>query len=455
MAQQKKGAVTTGELSAAQIKHPIKAATLLYRAPGYILRGPIYLIFIIVMVSFFYSFWATKNIIVVAPLQLQRESSTIQAVGGGMVIDLLTEENAFIKAGDPIAVVQEQIRAVSSPEQEAIIRDINDTEDRLENSKKDYEFKLSQLEKDLHNFEETRDTNKANLNAQIKQTQEQLKVAKRGKRNYISKLKTSRKRYKVKTSLYKTRDITITEYESAKQEVDDLEKAVNDSESEIQTILLTLQTKKQNREKLDSPFAKEKLVEEIRKTKENRDRDNKKLKSKIAGLKNKLENANTLVRGVTYDANSAKYRATFDGVVTDIYVKRGEIITAGQPLVTVVKASAALVGQSYVANKDIGNLKFQQPVKIKFFAYPYQEYGIQKGNLIDIATKPGGIDGQESMYVVKIALKKETISKRGGKKKNLEIGLEGVAEIKTGEKRLIELVFAPVSKFFQNPEDEE
>ena len=38
--------------------------------------------------------------------------------------------------------------------------------------------------------------------------------------------------------------------------------------------------------------------------------------------------------------------------------------------------------------------------------------------------------------------------------KALEIGLEGVAEIKTGEKRFIELFFAPASRFFQGREEE-
>ena len=39
-----------------------------------------------------------------------REAVTIQAVGAGIVTYVMTEENARIASGDPIAVVQEQIR---------------------------------------------------------------------------------------------------------------------------------------------------------------------------------------------------------------------------------------------------------------------------------------------------------------------------------------------------------
>ena len=57
------------------------------------------------------------------------------------------------------------------------------------------------------------------------------------------------------------------------------------------------------------------------------------------------------------------------------------------------------------------------------------------------------------MYVVTVALSTEQIAKRGEKPKNLEIGLEGIAEIKTGSKRMIEMLFSPVSRFFEGGDD--
>lgn len=53
-----------------------------------------------------------------------------------------------------------------------------------------------------------------------------------------------------------------------------------------------------------------------------------------------------------------------------------------------------------------------------------------------------------------MALASESIRSRNGVEKPLEIGLEGLAEIKTGEKRFIEILFAPASKFFQPKEEE-
>jgi hypothetical protein len=56
--------------------------------------------------------------------------------------------------------------------------------------------------------------------------------------------------------------------------------------------------------------------------------------------------------------------------------------------------------------------------------------------------------------VVKVALDKETISQVHSKREQpLEIGLEGIGEIKVGEKRWIEILFKPVSRFFTQEEE--
>ena len=58
------------------------------------------------------------------------------------------------------------------------------------------------------------------------------------------------------------------------------------------------------------------------------------------------------------------------------------------------------------------------------------------------------------MYLITVALELETITARASTiSKALEIGLEGVGEVKTGEKRFIELLFAPASRFFQVAEE--
>jgi hemolysin D len=107
-------------------RHSIPAATLLYSAGSFVLHGPVYLMFISMFAMLVYSFFASKDIIVMAPLTLQRQAVTIQAVGGGLVESVEVGENSVVSAGDPLVTVQEKIRAASTPEQEAFQRQIDD-----------------------------------------------------------------------------------------------------------------------------------------------------------------------------------------------------------------------------------------------------------------------------------------------------------------------------------------
>ncbi len=167
--------------------------------------------------------------------------------------------------------------------------------------------------------------------------------------------------------------------------------------------------------------------------------------------KARIAEADTLVPGVRYGDRMVNYKSILDGIVTRIHVSKGNVIGAGNDLVTMVSSMAPLEAVAYVQNQDIGQLRRGQPVKIKYFAYPFQEWGIQLGTISEISTKPSGEAGRESMYTIRVALDTEIITKKRTRPRKLEMGLEGVAEVKTGEKRLISIVFSPFARFFEEP----
>lgn len=436
-----------------ETRHPIKAAALLYTAPSLILRGPIYMTFLILILGLTYLTWARKDVIVTAPLKLQRESVTVQAVGGGMVTELLVEPNLPLRVGQPLVTVQEKVRAIVSPEQEALEGEIAGVEEKLQQLVQDSSHRLSQLALDEINAEKTRGTALEALTARINSLIGQVEMAERNRDDITRKLDLARRRLATQTTLYKSRDITILDFERAQETVNDLESRLSGAEIDLRRTQLALETARQERATLESRTDLIKIRAEIDQQELRRSEDSRRLRERIADLKQRRDDANRLIQGVTYQDNKARYTATVDGLVTDVHIKRGQLIDAGTPLITTVRDSAAIEARVMVQNKDIGNLKYGQPVSIKYFAYPYQEYGIQTGVIASIATKPSGQPGQESLYQVTVALDTEHIRDASGRDKRLEIGLEGVAEIKTGEKRWIELIFTPLSKFFAVPED--
>jgi hemolysin D len=136
-------------------------------------------------------------------------------------------------------------------------------------------------------------------------------------------------------------------------------------------------------------------------------------------------------------------------VVTNVHIQRGTIINPGTPLFTMVRNTAPLEAHVMIQNRDIGKIRRGQKVQIKYFAYPTQDYGPQSGIITEIAAKPSGGPGKPTLYLVNVALERETVTGLNGVRRNLEIGLEGYAQIKTGEKRFLEILFAPSSRFFE------
>src|SRR3954454_16024112 len=141
-----------------------------------------------------------------------------------------------------------------------------------------------------------------------------------------------------------------------------------------------------------------------------RQRDQSLIRERIAELNKRLLESRTLVPGVRYDDDKALYTSTVDGVVTGVHVQRGTIINPGAPLFTMVRNTAPLEAHVMIQNRDIGKIRRGQKVQIKYFAYPTQDYGVQTGSITEIAAKPTSEPGKPSLYLVNVALERETVT---------------------------------------------
>lgn len=415
---------------AATTRHPIKAAKLLYTPPGVILRGPIHLVFVITFIGLVYSFWGTKDEVVEAPFRLEREASLTQAIGGGLVADVYVREGQTVSAGTPLLDVQERTRATASPEQEFLGQQLALAQNRL-----------VRLRLELDDIKTNISTQKVVLETRIKQVGEQLSAANRGLERRKNLLELARRQFERKRTLYNDRDITLPEFEDAQQRLNDAEKGVDDANSEILTIRLSLATAQAEYAKYADYKTREKIEKEIAI-----------VQDEVALFEKKIRDSQNLVEGLRYDGSLAKYASKVKGQVTRVYPNLGQLVASGNPLVTVIPEGAPLEARVLVRNESIGQLRRLQDVKIKYFTFPFQEYGIAAGKIKTIASVPSELKGEESMYVVTVALEKETVQRREGKPIPLGVGIAGVAEVKVGEKRLIELLFAPVSRFLRPKE---
>lgn len=448
--------------AAVQVRHPIKAATLLYSAPPFVLRGPIYMMFVTMVAMLVYSFIATTDTLVRAPLKLERQSIPIPAIGGGRVEDILVKENTIVRFDTPLAIIQENYRAALTPEQEALYRQRDDLDKRKQEAERNANFRIQQLESQIAELRSRASTGNITQRNRVEQLENQLRTAQAALPGRQAQAATARQSRDRLEPLCRDRIVPITQCESARTAYDAAEQGVRSTEAEIANTRVSLDSARAELRQQADQSSIQRLEAEQGKVREDLKKESERLDKQIDDIQRRISQAYTLVPGVTplkdeqgQPTGKVRYSSLDEGIVTTVHAQTGQLINPGQPIVTIVRNNAPLVARLLVQNRDIGQLKRRQNVQIKYDAYPYQEYGISTGQISDISVRPN----EQNLYVVKVALDSETIRRQPATPENppkaLEIGLSGVAEIKVGDRRFIEMLFAPASKFFKQDELEQ
>jgi hemolysin D len=167
-------------------------------------------------------------------------------------------------------------------------------------------------------------------------------------------------------------------------------------------------------------------------------------------------------------------RSPVDGSVEQISVHTiGGVVTPAQTLMVVVPDGPKLEIEAALPNRDVGFVEVGQSAEIKIEAFSYTRYGLLHGKVRligrDTLHSPRPSDAvdkdplagkqtpvrqedspeRESSYNVFIALDETTMDTEQGKMQ-LGPGMAATAEIKTGERRVIEYVLSPIMRYRHN-----
>jgi hemolysin D len=144
-------------------------------------------------------------------------------------------------------------------------------------------------------------------------------------------------------------------------------------------------------------------------------------------------------------------RAPIDGVVQQLAVSTvGGVVTAAQPLLTVVPEQSPLEVEAMVANRDIGHLRVGQRVINKIETFDFTRYGYIEGEVQWVGTDAMADPKQGLIYPVRIKLAStQTPTSVNGRPGVVTAGMNVSADIRTGERRLIEYLLAPLLRYQQ------
>jgi hemolysin D len=140
--------------------------------------------------------------------------------------------------------------------------------------------------------------------------------------------------------------------------------------------------------------------------------------------------------------------APVDGYVDTLYVHTvGGVVTPAEKLLSVVPVHTPLVVKASVLNKDIGFVDRGMLVNIKADTFDFQKYGMYEGKVKLISQDSHDDDKQGLVYAVYITPTTKTLTV-DGKPEPLASGMSVTAEIKTGNRRIIEFFIYPLIKYW-------
>lgn len=143
---------------------------------------------------------------------------------------------------------------------------------------------------------------------------------------------------------------------------------------------------------------------------------------------------------------NAVVRARSAGVVTSFSVRgAGEVVRSGQELMKLLPDHAEMVVAARIPNSDIGFVKVGQEAKIKLDAFPFQDFGVLKGQVQDIERYPEKDDTRGYSYKVWIRPGDNHITAMG-KELPLKSGLTADCEIVVRKESVLRALAGPILK---------
>jgi hemolysin D len=136
--------------------------------------------------------------------------------------------------------------------------------------------------------------------------------------------------------------------------------------------------------------------------------------------------------------------APVDGTVQQLTVHTvGGVVSAAQPLMSIVPKDTALEVEAFMQDRDVGFVREGQAAEVKIDAFDYTKYGTIPATVAHVSRDAIQDEKRGLLYSTIVSLSRSTIFVDGREQK-LGPGMSVSVAIKTGRRRLIEYVLSPL-----------
>ncbi len=147
--------------------------------------------------------------------------------------------------------------------------------------------------------------------------------------------------------------------------------------------------------------------------------------------------------------DSYTIKCTVSGRITSIQSKVGQTVSSNKPILAILPDDAIFQVELFIPSRAIGFIKSGKEVKIRYDAFPYQQFGLYEGKISDLAESiflpgelPIPVQIEEPVYRAKVALTSQYV-KAYSKKLTLQSGMILDADIILEKRTFIEWLLEP------------
>lgn len=406
-------------------------ATILHHPPSYIARGLVYLglAFLVAVVA--WAGFSRIDSIVEAEAEIvpQGRLSLIEPAVGGVVREILVHEGDVVQAGQPLLILE-------SP---AVTETLAELRRRA-----------AELEIAARGLRETLPERLAAIEARIEAETKRFEAARRAHELDMAEMNETIRGLHLQLSAVRRRKGETPEQAAG---------------AEIELLATQIRAAELGRSRAESDFEVERQNHEMGVSTLRRDADalrdaarNAYEQARIrfeqvhATAKLNLPGVDSVVidaaaAGKAAVTNRAVIASPIHGVIAESRLhSSGQTVERGETVMTIVPAQVDLVAAMRIPGHQIGKVREGQPIRFKFEAFPFAEHGVRTGALANI--RPTAlVDPQSggSYYRAESQLD-QTFFQVKGERAELLPGMRARAEISTGKRSILSLLFQPFAE---------
>jgi HlyD family secretion protein len=175
----------------------------------------------------------------------------------------------------------------------------------------------------------------------------------------------------------------------------------------------------------------------------------KDIQTQVAELRSLIAQSRSEIRSLNLQLQQRIIRSPINGVIYELPIEKpGAVVQVGQEIARIAPSNSDYILKAQMPSQESGFLKVGMPVKIKFDAYPFQDYGVVQGQVRWVSPDSKVVEtsqGNIEVFDVEVTLDKPYIE-TGDKRILLTPGQTATAEVIIRQRRVIDFILDPFKK---------